>query len=336
MANRTTSNNVVHLNRNRGLARKVEDSTLQQAREVFLKQSDAIANLAGRLSTDYNKALEILAATTGHTVVSGMGKSGLIGRKISSTFSSTGTPSFFLHPGEAYHGDLGMITPSDTMIILSYSGETEEVVRLIPYLKQKQVPIISIVGDLNSTLAAHSDAVIDASVDSEVCPNNLAPTSSTLAAMAVGDALAVSLIKERDFSARDFAMFHPGGRLGRRLLTHVRDAMHTENLPLAPPFQSIRESLVTMTAGRLGLVLVVQGGKLLGIVTDGDLRRALQSHDQILDFPISRIMTRAPVVIEENAKLEDAEKRMKKEKIKALVVQDKKGKISGILEIFDK
>ncbi|MDJ0761650.1 MAG: KpsF/GutQ family sugar-phosphate isomerase [Myxococcota bacterium] len=333
MANSITSNKILHLNRSK--LEKDDDLIIGLAREVFIKQSDAIANLARRMSADFMRAIGFLIDTKGHVIVSGMGKSGLIGRKIAATFSSTGTPSFFVHPAEAYHGDLGMITKDDTMILLSNSGETEEIVRLIPFLRRMQIPIVSLVGKVHSSLAEHSDAAIDASVDSEVCPNNLAPMNSCLATMAIGDALAVSLMRKRDFKPQDFARLHPGGSLGRRLLTKVRDVMRADNLPIVSAFQSIRESLVTMTTGRLGLVLVVEGEKLLGIVTDGDLRRALQDYNCILDFPISRIMTPNPKTVGENVMLVDAEKLMKKEKIKALVVVNSNGKVSGVLEIFD-
>jgi len=326
---------VVNLNRSRFKRYNKNEEILVQTREVLTQQSRIIAGLATRVGDGYMQAVEILVHTKGHVVVSGMGKSGLIGKKIAATFASTGTPSFFVHPGEAYHGDLGMVRSDDTIIFLSKSGETEEVIRLLPFFKHMDIPVISLVGNVNSTLAIHSDAVIDVSVDNESCPNNLAPTNSTLATLAMGDALAVSLMKEHNFNAQDFARFHPGGTLGRRLLTKVRDAMHEGHLPRVSPFQSVRDSLVTMSAGRLGLVLVIENEKLLGIVTDGDLRRALQAHDQALDFPISRIMTAEPVTILENAMLADAEKLMHKKKIKALVVLNNRGKISGILEIFD-
>lgn len=311
------------------------ESLLDEARKTFLLQSSVIADLARRIDGGYSRAIAIILSTNGHVVVSGMGKSGLIGRKIASTFSSTGTPSFFLHPADALHGDLGMIRPKDTLLLISYSGETEEVIRLIPHLRRLEVPIISLVGRMGSTLARHSDVVVEVSVDREVCPNNLAPTNSTLATLAMGDAMAASLVRERHFLPRDFALFHPGGRLGRRLFARVKDAMRRSALPRVSPGQSVRESLVTMTAGRLGLVLVMEGERLLGIVTDGDLRRALQRLDNILDVAVSEIMTPEPVTIHENTVLTEAEERMVSKKIKALVVLDDAGKVSGILEIFD-
>ena len=268
-------------------------------------------------------------------IIAGMGKSGLIGKKMAATFASTGTPSFFLHPAEAFHGDLGMVTKGDLIILISYSGETEEVIRLIPYLKQLDVTLISFVGKMESTLALHSDVALDVSVEREACPNNLAPTNSTLATLAMGDAWAVTLIRERDFRAHDFARFHPGGSLGRRLLTRVKDVMHGQALPAVGPDESVQDPLIVMTEGRLGMLLVMDGTELLGIVTDGDLRRALQKHGNLRDVKVSDIMSADPMTIYENAMVVDAEERMKAHKVKALVVLNDHNHVTGILEIFD-
>jgi arabinose-5-phosphate isomerase len=275
-------------------------------------------------------------STPGHVVITGMGKSGNIGRKMAATLASTGTPSFFLHPAEAFHGDLGMITERDTLLLISYSGETEEVVRLLPHLLRMGTPIISLIGAMDSTLAKAADVAIDVSVVREACPNNLAPTNSTLAAMAMGDALAVSLMRAREFGADDFARLHPGGSLGRRLLTRVKDVMHRRELPVVSPSQTVRESLFTITRGRLGLALVLDHGVLKGIVTDGDLRRAMQRHEDVLEVPVAEIMSTHPVTIDENALLSDAEKLMRRRKIKALVVVNPNGLTSGLVEIFDR
>src|SRR5687767_8979051 len=263
------------------------DRLAEDARAVFEQQAQAIAEVGKRIGTDFGQAVGLMYATPGHVIVSGMGKSGLVGRKIAATLASTGTPSFFVHPAEAFHGDLGMITERDTIMLLSYSGETDEVVRLLPHLTRMGAPIIALVGTMDSTIARAADVAIDVSVEREVCPNNLAPTNSTLASMAMGDALAVSLIQARKFGAADFARFHPGGALGRRLLTRVKDVMHSKDLPVLSPNQSVRDSLFTITRGRLGLALVLEGEVLRGIVTDGDLRRALQRHEDVLDVPIS-------------------------------------------------
>jgi arabinose-5-phosphate isomerase len=308
----------------------------QEARETLTEQSQTIADLAARVDDSFGRAVGLMYSTPGHVVITGMGKSGNIGRKVAATLASTGTPSFFLHPAEAFHGDLGMITERDTLLLISYSGETEEVVRLLPHLLRMGTPIISLVGAMDSTLAKAADVAIDVSVAREACPNNLAPTNSTLAAMAMGDALAVSLMRARQFGADDFARLHPGGSLGRRLLTRVKDVMHRRELPVVAPTQTVRESLFTITRGRLGLALVIEQGVLKGIVTDGDLRRAMQRHEDVLEVPVAEIMSTHPVTIEENALLSDAEKLMRRRKIKALVVINGQGLTTGLVEIFDR
>ena len=312
------------------------DQSLDQVREVFTAQARAVAGLADQVDAGFFLAMDLLLETEGRVVVCGMGKSGLIAMKVAATLTSTGTPAFFLHPGEAYHGDLGMVTPKDTVVLVSYSGETEEVTRLVPHLKNAAVPIISLVGRMDSTLARSSDVALDCSVECEVCPNNLAPTSSAMAAMAMGDALAVSLIRARDFRAGDFARFHPGGDLGRRLLTRVRDMMHEGTLPTATPDQSVRETLLTMTRGRHGIVLVMEDGELKGVVTDGDLRRSLQKFDDVLEIPLWRIMTIDPVTVPEEMLVSEAEELMIRSKIKTLVVIGRGGKVSGVLDFFEK
>ncbi len=312
------------------------DRLAQEASATFLRQASAITALAERVDHSFGRAVGLLHATPGHVIICGMGKSGLIGRKIASTLASTGTPSFFVHPGEAYHGDLGMITDRDTVVLLSYSGETEEVVRLLPHLDRLGVPTIALVGRVDSTIGRFAQVALDVSVEREACPNNLAPTNSTLTALAMGDALSVALIGVKRFRAEDFARFHPGGALGRRLLTRVKDVMHRGDLPLLSPQQSVRDSLFTMTRGRLGLALVMDEKRLCGILTDGDLRRAMQRHGNVLDLPISEIMSDRPICIGEDALLEDAEEAMKRRKVKALVVLDAQGNVSGLLEIFDR
>lgn len=326
-----TGNNVISLASKRKQAQQI----VEEAKDVFRMQAMAIASLSNKVNGEFTKAIKLILNTTGHLIVCGIGKSGLVGQKMAATFASTGTPSFFVHPAEAYHGDLGMITEEDVILLISNSGETEEIIRLLPYLKQLNVPVIALVGRQNSHLASHADVCIDISVDREVCPNNLAPTNSTLATLAMGDALAVSLIKEKDFQANDFAKLHPGGSLGRKLLTEVRDVMHTGALPIVSPSHSVQEALLPMTQGRLGLVLVMEKDELLGIVTDGDLRRALHKYSDLSTVAVSSIMTSTPKTICETARLNDAEEIMKQNKIKALVVLDSTGKVSGILEIFD-
>jgi arabinose-5-phosphate isomerase len=326
--------NVVALRGKRGPA-SARRELVEDAREVFRQQADAIADLADRVDDSYAQVIDLLLHTDGHVVVFGVGKSGLIGKKIAATFASTGTPSFFVHCAEAYHGDLGMLTDRDTALLISCSGETDEVVRLLPHIRRLGIPTVGLVGDVESTLALGVDAALDCSVDREVCPNNLAPTSSTLAALAMGDALAVSLMQQRDFRPRDFAKFHPGGSLGRQLI-RVKDAMKADDLPIVSPSDTVAESLITITEGRLGLVLVMNADdRLVGLVTDGDLRRAMQRHDDLLSLPVSEIMTLNPVTIEEDTLIDDAHQRMQQMKLKALVVVNGKGKVSGVVEVFD-
>ena len=308
---------------------------IKDARNILYEQSSAIASLAFKINGEYSQALDMLLNTEGHVVVSGMGKSGLIGRNMVATFASTGTPSLFVHPAEAKHGDLGMIRQGDMAILISYSGETEEVIQLIPYLRKRDVPIIGFVGSLNSTLASQADVIIDISVEREVCPNNLAPTSSTVTTLAMANSLAVSLMRARDFQPHEFAEFHPGGSLGRRLLTKVKDTMRKAPLPTVEPERTVQESLLTISEGRLGLVLIMEGDQLKGIVTDGDLRRALQKHDDLRRVRIDEIMSHKPITISEDAMLCDAEEIMKSRKVTSLVVLDSQDKVSGILALLD-
>ncbi len=308
---------------------------VEEVREVFRRQAEAIGALAQRVDGSFTQAVEIILSTPGHVAIFGVGKSGLVGKKIAATLASTGTPSMFINAAEAHHGDLGMITERDTALLISASGETDEVVNLLPHLRRMDIPMIALAGKLNSTLASGVDVALDVSVDSEVCPNNLAPTNSTLAAMAMGDALAVALMRRRSFGPADFARFHPGGSLGRRLLGRVKDAMRTSELPKVAPSETVGQSLITMTGGRLGLVLVMAGERLVGLVTDGDLRRAMQRHPDLLSLPVSEIMTLNPVTIHEDTPLANAHQRMRQMKLKALVVVNARGRVTGVVEVFD-
>lgn len=311
-------------------------NAVDEARRVLTHQAAMLSELAERVDDRFADAVDAILSTRGHVVVAGVGKSGQIGRKIASTLASTGTPALYVNAAEAHHGDLGMITERDTAILISHSGETAEVVELIPHLKALGIPIIGIVGQMKSTLARSADVVLDVSVEREVCPNNLAPTSSALATLAIGDALAVALMRERGFTPRDFARVHPGGSLGRRLLVRVRDVMRRARLPVVAPTATVGESLITMTEGRLGLVLVMQGDRLVGLITDGDLRRAMHRYPDILSVRVSEIMTLNPVTIDEDVLLEDAHQRMQSLKLKALVALDAEGKVSGVVEVFDR
>lgn len=308
---------------------------LDIARDALRAQSEAVALLADRIGSEFEQAVDMILKCTGRVVVCGMGKSGLIAKKMVATFASTGTPSFFLHPGEAFHGDLGMLKPVDVVILISYSGETEEVVKLLPSLEDFGNPIIAMCGVGQSTMAKAADIWLDVSVQREVCPNNLAPTTSTLATMAMGDALAVALIKARDFKPLDFARFHPGGSLGRKLLTRVRDVMRSE-LPVVTPETSFHDCLFAMTEGRAGVAVVMESGKLLGIVTDGDLRRALMNATDMQALSVRTIMTAHPLTIDADAQLAAADVFMREKKVRILIVTEGADqKVCGLLEIFD-
>ena len=250
------------------------------AQEVFEIESKEIANLSKRLTDDFEKAINAILQSSGKLIVSGMGKSGIIGKKIAATLASTGTPSFFLHPGEAYHGDLGMIEENDIVLLISNSGETDEVLKLIPFLKYQKNCTISMSGNDDSTLAKNTNYHLNIAVDKEACPLFLAPTSSTTATLVMGDALAVTLMKLRNFKEENFAKFHPGGSLGRRLLTTVGDVMKKKNLPIISSQATIKEVIQKISEGKLGLVVIIDNNKIMGIITDGDIRRTMESREK--------------------------------------------------------
>ncbi|HIA7122490.1 TPA: KpsF/GutQ family sugar-phosphate isomerase [Campylobacter lari] len=304
------------------------------AKEVFEIESKTILDLCDNLDENFNKAVDLILSIKGRCVISGMGKSGHIGAKIAATLASTGTPSFFMHPGEALHGDLGMITSEDVLLAISNSGETEEVLKLIPVIKKRKIPLIVMAGNQNSTLAKQADIFINIAVKKEACPLQLAPTSSTTATLAMGDAIAVALMRARKFRPDDFALFHPGGSLGRKLLTRVSDLMVSNNLPIVNPESEFNELVDVMTSGKLGLCIVLENEKLVGIITDGDLRRALRANDKPrFDFKAKEIMSESPKTIEASAMASEAEELMLKHKIKEIVVtQDKK--IVGIIQLY--
>ncbi|EPC7261384.1 KpsF/GutQ family sugar-phosphate isomerase [Campylobacter lari] len=304
------------------------------AKEVFETESKTILDLCDNLDEGFNKAIELILSIKGRCVVSGMGKSGHIGAKIAATLASTGTPSFFMHPGEALHGDLGMLTSEDVLLAISNSGETEEVLKLIPVIKKRKIPLIVMVGNQNSTLAKQADIFINIAVKKEACPLQLAPTSSTTATLAMGDAIAVALMRARNFRPDDFALFHPGGSLGRKLLTRVGDLMVSSNLPMVSPESEFNELVDVMTSGKLGLCIVLENEKLVGIITDGDLRRALRANGKPrFDFKAKEIMSDSPKTIEASAMASEAEELMLKHKIKEIVVtQDEK--IVGIIQLY--
>lgn len=302
------------------------------ANETLSLYTQAITRLNHNLSDNFNQVVDMILNCEGRVVVAGIGKSGLVGKKMVATFASTGTPSFFLHPTEAFHGDLGMLKPIDVVILISYSGETDDVNKLIPSLKNFGNKIIAMTGKPNSTLARYSDLVLDISIEREACPNNLAPTTSSLVTMALGDALAIALIKARDFKAEDFARFHPGGSLGRKLLCRVRDVMQRK-LPITSPQSLFSQCLDVMNEGRMGVALVMENEHLLGIITDGDIRRTLAKLGaESLTQTAEQIMTKNPKTISENSFLTQAEEFMKEKHIHSLVAVTDEGKVSGIVE----
>ncbi len=309
----------------------------ERAKEVILSQSRQVALLADRLDSSFEKAVDILLNCKGRVIVTGIGKSGIIARKITGTLSSTGTPSSFLHPSEGMHGDLGVVTSLDAVIVLSKSGDTDELSQLIPPFKRLGVPIIAIVGDTKSPLAEKSDVVLDASVDTEADGFDLVPTTSATAALVLGDALAVVLLEERGFSPEDFAMLHPGGALGRRLLLRVEDLMHTgDAIPMVTVGARLKEAIIEMTSKRLGLTLVVNSDEsLAGIFTDGDLRRTVEKGNDFLEQPVGNYMTENPKTVEADALVERALALMEKHSITSLAVLDNSSKPVGVVHLHD-
>ena len=308
---------------------------LDTARQTIRNEIEALEAMMGRLDSNFEKAVDIIMEARGRVIVAGMGKSGIIGQKIAATLASTGTPSFFVHPGEAFHGDLGMIKPIDVVLLLSNSGETEEVVRLLPFMQHQENRIIAMTGNPASTLARNAHVVLDVFVEREACNNNLAPTSSTTATLVMGDALAIALSEKRNFRPEDFARFHPGGSLGRKLLTRVRDIMRHDNLPVCKSDANFRSIINEIGAGRLGLVLVMEDDKLCGIITDGDVRRAFDRFEDITAVTADMIMTRTPKTIADDSRFAEAEQDMLNKKINSLVVTNAEGKEVGVLQIYD-
>jgi len=307
-------------------------------RRVFAIERDGLAAVAARIDGAFSAACRAILACHGRVVCSGMGKSGHVARKIAATLASTGTPAFYVHPGEAAHGDLGMVTDTDIVLALSYSGESDELLTLLPALKRQGNAIIAMTGRDASTLAREADIHLDVSVPAEACPLALAPTSSTTAALAMGDALAVALLEARGFTADDFARSHPAGALGRRLLLHITDVMHAgDEVPRVGPAASISEALVEMSRKRLGMTAVVDDeDRLLGLYTDGDLRRSLD--DAAVDLRNTRIetvMTRAPRTIDADALAAEAAQLMETHKVNALLVLDARQRVVGALNIHD-
>jgi len=307
----------------------------QIAQETLEIEAKTLLESAKNISNVFDKAVEVILSCQGKLIITGVGKSGLIGAKMAATFASTGTPSFFLHPTEALHGDLGMISENDVVIAISYSGESEELSSILPHVKRFNTPLIGMTRDKNSTLGKYSDLVIDVIVQKEACPLNIAPTSSTTLTLALGDALAVCLMRARDFKKNDFASFHPGGALGKQLFVKVSDLMRKENLPIISKKTSVKEAILKISEGRLGTVLVTdESNKLLALVSDGDIRRALLADDFSLDDEVYKYATHNPKTIDdENILASEALVIIEDMKIQLLVVTDKEKNVKGVLHI---
>ena len=314
-----------------------KSALLKLGTAVIRTEIDALRGLLPRIGDDFARACEIILERSGRVIVTGMGKSGHVGHKIASTLASAGTPSFFVHPGEASHGDLGMITREDTVVALSNSGETAEILTIVPLIKRIGVPLIALTGNPSSRLARDAEVNIDVSVAKEACPLGLAPTASTTAALAMGDAIAIALLEARDFGAEDFARSHPGGRLGRRLLLRVKDVMHTgSRMPTVGPDTLTSDALLEMTAKSLGMTSIVDPEyRLLGVFTDGDLRRTLDDGIDLRETPIRRVMTPIGVTVTPDTLAVECLNILEKRKITALVVVDGEHRQIGILHLHD-
>ena len=310
---------------------------VEEARDVLKIEAQGILSLVERIGPDFEKAVEMIMKAKGRVILTGMGKSGLVGRKISATLSSTGTPSFFLHPAEAIHGDLGMVSGNDVVLAISNGGHTPEINTLLPLLRKMGARIISFTGGLDSPMAKASDVVIDVGVEREACPMGLAPTSSTTAVMAMGDALAVVLISRHRFGRDDFKKFHPGGSLGERLASKVRDIMITDDrIPMVPIDSQVRVALKEINEKKIGATVVIdEGKKLVGMISDGDLRRALIRQENILDLMVEEVMTPSPKTVDEDLTIAEALRLMELYAITHLVIVDMHNRVKGVLHLHD-
>lgn len=305
------------------------------ASQCLRDEAQAVLDQIPSLDDNFERAVKLILDCKGKLIVTGVGKSGHIGAKMAATLSSTGTPSFYLNPLDAYHGDLGVVGNDDIILALSNSGQTDELLRLLPYFQEKKIPVISMSGNPESLLAKNTDVHITVTVRSEASPLGLAPTTSTTAALAVGDALACALMLARDFKVQDFARFHPGGSLGKRLLTTARDVMHKEDLPVVPPEMELGKAIIRVSQGRLGLCVVVVNDEVVGIITDGDVRRAMESsQNRFFSLTVNDIMTKNPKVVTPETKISTIDNILQKNKIHAVLVVDDKNRLVGIVDSF--
>lgn len=312
-------------------------NTIESASKYLREEAQAVLDLIPYLDESFDAVCKLILSCKGHIVVSGVGKSGHVAAKVAATLASTGTPAVYINALDALHGDLGMICQGDILLLISNSGNTDELLRMVAAIEERRIPIIAMTGDSDSILSRHSDYHILVKVEREACPLNLAPTSSTTAAMAMGDALACVLMEMRDFKANDFAMFHPGGSLGHKLLTRVKDVMYTENFPIISPDMKLSEALLFISNGKLGLGVVMKEGEdeILGIITDGDIRRAVEGAQQnFLSLTVAEAMTKNPKMIGPEAKLTQIQMMFRKHKIHSLLVVDENKKLIGIVDYF--
>src|SRR5450759_4284292 len=308
---------------------------VELGRRVIAMEQAALGLTADRVGPEFARAVDIIATAKGRTIVAGIGKSGLIGRKIAATLTSTGTPATFLHPTESAHGDLGIVGVNDVAILISKSGETEELLPLLEQLKRLGVRVIAITGQVDSTLARSADVTLDASVEEEACPHDLAPTTSTTVQLALGDALAVSLLEEKGFDADDFARLHPGGKIGKRLLTRVSDVMRTDNLPTLPESATMREAVVQLAERRGIAIVTANKGAVAGVITTGDLSRLMEHEENVFPIPVTKVMNRAPKLARADELGSAVVFRMETHGIVAMPVLDGDDRIVGVIHLHD-
>lgn len=303
--------------------------------KCFKDEAQALLDLIPQLDDNFDRAVDLIYRCKGKVITTGVGKSGHIAAKIAATFASTGTPSFYINPLDVFHGDLGVMTPDDVVLAISYSGHTDELLRFLPLLLERKIPIIGLTGNPESLLAKYSTCHLSIYVRREACPLNLAPTSSTTATIAMGDALACALMKVRHFKASDFAQFHPGGSLGKRLLTRAGDIMCTEDLPVIDPEVKLGEAITDISKGRLGLCVAEVDGRIVGIITDGDIRRAVESsREKFFDLKVKDIMTKNPKIVSPDMRITEVEQLMNRSKIHAVLVVDEQQHLLGVVDHF--
>ncbi len=310
-------------------------TTREYAIQCIKDEAQAVLDLIPKMDEDFDRAVELILNCKGKVIVTGVGKSGHIGAKIAATLASTGTPSFFINPLDVYHGDLGVMSKGDVVVAISNSGQTDELLRFIPMVLHMQIPIIAMSGNPKSLLAKYSTCHLNVSVKKEACPLNLAPTSSTTATLVMGDALAVALMERRNFQPQDFAQFHPGGELGKRLLTTAHDVMMTEHLPLLTEEMHLGEAIILVSKGKLGLGVAIKDGRIAGLITDGDIRRAMEKwQSEFFDRTVGDIMTREPKKVSPQTKISEIQKLMNKHKIHNVLVADDDNRLLGIVDRY--